>query len=348
MPVDSEPFGRLPCGEEATLFTLANERGTTARITDYGAILVGLDAPGPDGRFDDVVLGKAAAEGYAAGHPHFGAIAGRTAGRIAGARFTLDGVEHRLAANDPPNNLHGGPEGFDKKLWRAETTRATSGEPSLRLALRSPDGDQGFPGNVDAEVRYTLTAGDALRIDYRAATDRATPLNLTNHAYFNLKGEAAGDIRDHWIRIDAADYAPVDERNTPLGRRAPVVPGQNDFRHGLRLADLDDLSNRNADNHYFLPGGRAAEPRQAAEAVCEPAGRRMEVHTTEPGLQFYAATALDGEHVGKSGAPYGRFAGLCFETQEYPDAIHAPELGDIVLRPGRPHASTTIFRFFAL
>lgn len=346
MSIQEKKFGQLESGEAVSLFVLTNKNGLTAQITNYGGILVALHVPDRDGKLADITLGKDTLQDYLEGHPHFGAITGRVAGRITNAQFTLEGETYKLAANNSTNCLHGGTEGFDKKLWKAEIVD-DSGNEKLRLSLVDPDGSNGFPGTVECEVTYALRYDDTLEINYKATTDKATPFNLTNHAYFNLKGEGNGDILGHRVQIFSDAIASCDPSGTLLGSREPLTEGYNDYRKPVTLKDLPTLEVGNADNHFFLAEGRTAQPKPAAIVSDPDSGRIMEVYTTEPGVQFYAGLSLSekGPESGKGDKTYGAKTGLCFETQDYPDSISFPMMGNAILKPEDTFKSTTLFRF---
>lgn len=345
MSITSNPFGTLANGQTAILFTLTNANGLCAEITNYGGIIVRLQVPDRDGKFDDIVLGKDSLQDYLDGHPHFGAITGRVAGRIGRGTFKLDGTAYQLEINNGPNALHGGLKGYDKCLWTAEIISESSSE-RLKLSLTDPDGANGFPGTVVCSVTYTFRDDDTLEINYEAKTDQTTPFNITNHSYFNLKG--SGDVLSHQIQLhDANEVATADSDNTLLGRKDPVVAGYNDFRTPQVLSDLAQLDAGNADIFYFHPEGRTKIPKLVA-TVSEPSnGRKLEVLTTEPGVQFYAGLALaeDGPEIGKAGEQYGPKAGLCLETQDYADSVNFPDLGGAIIHPEEVFKSTTLYRF---
>lgn len=339
-------FGQLPSGETVGAYDLTLPDGSGARIITLGGIITSLKVPDHDGRLADVVLGFDRLEDYLAPHPYFGAVAGRVAGRINGAQFRLDGQTFPLVANDPPNHLHGGKNGFSHRNWIAAPLTRPDGAPSLRLEYHSPDGEEGYPGNVDAAVTYTFTPRHELIVEIDGATDQATPFSLTQHSYFNLSGEGSGDVRDHRLQILADTYAPADERMGLLGRREPVnLPG-NDFRQLRRLADaLPELHGQHGDL-YFLPDD--GQPHHVARVEDPASGRVLNVHTDEPCLQFYTGVSLDHSTTGKSGHRHGPFAGLCLECEGYPDGPNCPDLGDIILRPDRPYRRTTVYAFSAL
>ncbi len=345
MKIISKPYGSLPSGQSATLFTLSNSNGLSAEITNYGGIVVSLNVPNRTGKLTDVLLGKPDLQGYLDGHPHFACITGRVAGRIGGASFEIEGQTYDLEANNGPNALHGGSKGFHQILWDAEIVES-DGIQKLKLSTTDPDGSNGYPGTIECQVTYALLEDNALEITYHANTDKTTPFNITNHAYFNLDEEGSGDVLNHEVQILSEAIAAVDENSTLTGVREPVVAGFNDYRQPVQLGDLDELLVSNADIHFFLEGGRTAEPRLAARVKSRKSGCVMEVFTTEPGVQFYAGLCLGGES-GKHGHSYADKDGLCLETQDYADSVHFPEMGGAVLKPGDTFQSTTIYRFSA-
>ncbi|MFG1696492.1 aldose epimerase family protein [Nonomuraea sp. NPDC049309] len=309
-------FGTLPSGRQVEQVELSSGR-LRVEVLTYGAIVRTLEVSGRN-----VVLGLDTLDDYRTRSRYFGAIVGRYGNRIAGGRFTLDGTEYRLPVNNGPNSLHGGTEGFDSKVW----TIADRGDSSVTLTLVSPDGDQGYPGTLTASVTYTLE-DDALRIDYVAETDAPTVVNLTNHSYFNLKGVGVGDIRDHVIRMEADHYLPVDADKIPTGELASVKGTPFDFTEPHAVGERYDGA---YDHCFVLNGG----------ITVTAGGLTMEVTTTEPGVQFYSGSMLDGEET-----PYGPFAGLCLETQHFPDSPNQPQFPSTVLRPGERRTSTTTYRF---
>ena len=345
--MQSHPFGNLPTGESVEAFTLKSNGGASLCVITLGGIITSLCIPDRHGGLADVVLGFPDLQGYLAPHPYMGAIAGRVAGRISGARFVLDGRAHELAPNDPPNHLHGGRIGFDRRLWSATPVFRADRADSLRLVYRSPDGEEGYPGQVDAAVTYTVTADNAFMMETEATTDRPTPFSLTQHSYFNLAGEGRGTIEGHELQIHADAYAPTDKQMTLLGRRESVINQGNDLRRPRRLGEtIPHLFQRHGDL-YFLPRPDSPEkaPRRAARLFEPVSGRVLTVSTTEDCLQFYSGVALDGSLTGKSGRAYGPHAGLCLECEGYPDGANTPALGDIILRPGQPLHHTTIYAF---
>ena len=348
--IASAAYGRLPDGRAVTRFTLANRNGTSAEILDYGGILVSLRAADRDGRHDNVVLGCPDLEGYCADRSNFGALVGRYANRVAHGRFRLDGTSYQLACNDPPNALHGGHQGFNRALWRAEI-RENGGGTVLALRHVSPDGDEGYPGTLTVEVRYALGADDALRIDYAATTDRPTIVNLTSHGYFNLAGEGSGDVYGHELMIAADAFTPVDAALIPTGEVRSVAGTPFDFRaaapigRSIRAADEQILRGGGFDHNFILRSADAGALRLAA-VVREPrTGRVLEVSTTEPGVQLYSGNFLDSSRPGSLGRPYRQGDGFCLETQHFPDSPNRDGFPSTVLRPGQTLRSTTVYRF---
>lgn len=347
MRIDKSPFGLTPEGESVDLYTLTNDNGLQARIITYGGIVVSLETPDRTGNLADVVLGYDNLEGYLEKNPFFGCLVGRVANRIAGGRFTLDGVEYILARNNDANHLHGGLKGFDKAVWKAEEVRRDDAV-GVVLKHNSPDGDEGYPGALRCKVTYWLTNNDGLVIEYEAETDRATPVNLTHHSYFNLAGHGNGDILGHEMMIAADRFTPVDETLIPTGELRPLDGSPLDFRKpvpiGARI-DADDEQVRRGggyDHNYVLNG----PPGSLAARVREPgSGRIMEVYTTEPGMQFYSGNFLDGTITGKNGKVYGHRYGFCLETQHFPDSPNQPGFPSIILRPGERYTQRTEYRF---
>jgi aldose 1-epimerase len=351
-----KPFGSVD-GKTVDLYTLTDDDGSAVRIATYGGIITSWTAPDRAGKLVDIVLGFDGLEGYAnetylRSGPYFGALIGRYCNRIGGARFSIEGVEYQLAANDGTNNLHGGPGGFDKKVWQAAAS--TSGRDSvLDLSYVSADGEAGFPGRLSARVVYTFSPGNVLRIDYAATTDRPTIVNMTNHTYFNLAGEGSGDILGTQVRIDAGRFTPVDARLITTGELRDVTGTPFDFRTPTALGARVDAADEQLefaggyDHNWILDRGPDAGPATAAIAYEPVSGRRLEVLTTEPGVQLYVGNHLNGSLVGKSGRPYARRGAFCLETQHYPDSPNKPEFPSVVLRPGETYSTTTVFRLSA-
>jgi aldose 1-epimerase len=352
--VTQSAFGTTPDGKTVDVFTLTNARGIEVRIITYGAAIASIKVPDRDGRFDDIVTGFDTLDGYIRQSQYFGVTVGRYANRIANARLTLDGVTYALAANDGTNHLHGGRRGFDRAVWTG-TPFERDRNVGVRLTLRSPDGDEGYPGNLNVSVTYTLTPRDELIVDYTATADRSTPVNLTNHSYFNLAGEGRGDILQHVLTIDADRYTPTNDTQIPTGELAPVAGTPFDFRRptpiGARI-DADDEQirrGRGYDHNFVLNGSRGTasttRPRHAARLVDPTSGRTLDVATTEPGLQLYSGNYLDGTAVGKGGHAYGRRTAVCLETQHFPDSPHHANFPSTILHPGETFRSTTILTF---
>lgn len=341
--ISREALGATPEGVEVDAYTLVNKHGMKARIMTYGGIVLSLEVPDRDGQLEDVTLGFDSLDGYVAEHPYFGTIVGRYANRIKGGRFVLDGVEYVLAQNNGPNHLHGGIKGFDKAVWAAEPT-THDGAPALRLRHVSPDGDEGYPGTLTTTVTYVLTDDNALEIHYEAETDRPTIVNLTQHAYFNLAGRRSETILDHEMQILASRYTPVDETLIPTGELRAVKDTPMDFTTPHRIGARIDQVEGGYDHNYVLDSGGGALA--LAARVHDPAsGRVMEVHTTEPGLQFYTGNFLDGSIKGKGGRVYPKHAGFCLEAQVFPDSPNNPSFPSPVLRPGSKYTQTTVYRF---
>lgn len=342
VPTKQTPFGRLPDGSAASLYILTNRNGLVAKITNYGTIVTQLHVPDRHGKSGDVVLGFDRLDSYLQGQLYFGGTIGRVANRIAGGKFTLDGKTYTLAVNNGPNHLHGGLKGFDKGLWHAEAL--TGDEPAVKFTCTSPDGDEGYPGNLAVTVVMTLTGRNELRLDYTAVTDQPTPVNLTNHSYFNLAG--AGDILGHELMLAADYYTPSDANLIPTGEIAPVKGTPLDFTAPLPIGSrFNRLSGepRGYDHNFvFNDGGKSLG--FAARAHEPASGRVMEMWTTEPGVQFYTGNYLD-DITGKNGAGYRRHSGFCLEAQHFPDSINQPRFPSIILRPGQTYRQTTLYKF---
>jgi aldose 1-epimerase len=338
----------MPDGTTVDVFTLTNSRGVEIRAIAYGGIITSIRTPDRAGHFDDIVLGFDSLDGYLGASPYLGAIVGRYGNRIAKGRFTLDGRTYQLATNNGPNHLHGGVRGFDKVVWAAEPFR--NGEDvGVRFTYISPDGDQGYPGTLTARVTYTLSSRSQLSVEYDASTDRATPVNLTQHSYFNLTGTTR-DILAHQLMIDADRYTPVDATLIPTGELAPVAGTPFDFRKptaiGARIDQHDEqLENGQGYDHNWVINRTGDGLVHAARLVDPSTGRTIDVSTTEPGLQFYSGNFLDGSITGTGGHVYARRWGLCLETQRFPDSPNHPDFPSTILEPGQRYRSTTIFAF---
>jgi aldose 1-epimerase len=349
LSVACAPFGRLPDGREVDVFTLTNAHGVEVRALTYGATIVSLRVPDRAGRLEDVVLGYDDLAGYLKKSPYFGAVIGRYANRIARGRFTLEGRVHQLTINEPPHHLHGGLRGFDKVVWQAEE-RVGAGAASVAFRYTSASGEEGYPGRLAAVIACTLTDGDELTLDYEATTDEPTIVNLTNHTYFNLAGAGRGDVLGHELTLHADQFTPVDATMIPTGELAAVAGTPFDFREpaaiGSRIGSRDEqLAHGRGYDHNFVVR-RGGPGLVAAARLVEPAsGRRLDVRTTEPGVQFYSGNRLDGSIRGKGGRMYSARAGLSLETQHFPDSPNHPAFPSTVLRPGQEHRSTTVFAF---
>ena len=343
--ITSQDWGRTADGQPVSLVTLSNRHGMVAKITSYGAIVTELHVPGRQGQVTNVVLGFDNLERYLQGHPAFGATIGRVANRIAGARFTLDGKEYPLAANIGPHHIHGGRVGFHQRVWQTRPLPPQADRAAVEFSYLSVDGEEGYPGNLTVKVTFTLTDDNELRIDYEAETDQPTPVNLTNHSYFNLAGH--GDVLGHQLEIAADHYTPSDRALIPTGEIAPVAGTPLDFTTprtiGSRIDQLRPHPNGYDHNYVLNSGGGALA--FAARAVEPVSGRVLEAWTTEPGVQLFTANGFDGRIVGTGGVVYPRHAGFCLETQHFPDAINQPQFPSVVLRPGTTFRSATVFRF---
>ena len=347
--ITQQIFGQMPDGRNVELYTLANDHGLEARIMNYGGTLVSLRVPDRNGVHGDVVLGFDEFAPYLSQHPYFGSLIGRYANRIAGARFTIDGRTYRLSANEGRNHLHGGRTGFDKILWHAEPVELSDGE---QLVLRhfSRDGEEGYPGNLSVRMTYTLTAQNELRLDYSAHTDQATVINLTQHSYFNLAG--AGTIRDHLLRLAAERYLPIDPELIPLGEQRSVRGTPFDFTSVRSIgsgisSDNAQLQLAGGYDHCWVLTHQSGACDLAAELYEPMSGRALTVFTTQPGIQVYSANFLDGSIQGKQGARYPRHAGLCLETQHFPDSPNQHSFPTTLLRAGEMHREMTVYRFEA-
>lgn len=346
MPIQA--FGTAPSGGSVEIHTLKNAKGVEARIATYGGTVVSLKVPDRTGKMDDIVLGFDSLDGYLKDHPYFGATIGRYGNRIAKGKFTLSGVVYTLAKNNGENALHGGPQGFHRKVWKA-----TPHDQSVELTYVSKDGEEGYPGTLSSTVTYTLTDANELRIDYMASTDKDTVVNLTNHSYFNLAGQGVGDILGHQVEILADTFTPVDAGLIPTGEMRSVEKTPFDFRQthtiGERINDSDEqLKLGKGYDHNFVLRQWGDPPRLAARVTEPKSGRVMEVLTTEPGLQFYTGNFLDGSLVGKGGKKYEFRYGFCMETQHFPDSPNQPKFPTTVLKPGARYQATTIYRFTTL
>jgi len=350
MTITMRPFGATSSGAQAMLYTLQNKAGLVARITDFGATVTELHVPDAGGESADIVLGFDDVAGYESdANQYFGCTVGRVANRIAAGRFSIGSETYTLATNNAPNHLHGGQKGFGQRMWSAEILEGAS----IRFSYTSSDGEEGYPGALEVRVVYTLTEENELRIDYEATTDAPTPLNLTNHCYFNLAGAGAGTILGHELQIEAERYTPCDDTLIPTGELAPVDGTPLDFtskhRIGERISPLDATAALGYDHNYVLRQavwGGDGRPPLACRLSHAASGRALEIYTTEPGLQFYSGNFLSGQ-AGKGGMAYAHRSGLCLETQHFPDSINQPGFPSTVLRPGEVYRQHTVHAFSA-
>ncbi|GHV58804.1 aldose 1-epimerase [Bacteroidia bacterium] len=345
--LQTKDFEKTVDGKPVGLFILTNASGAEMSVTNYGAKIVSLHVPDKAGKLTDVVLGKSNITDYLNNQePYFGAVCGRTANRIANGRFSLDDIEYQLAVNNGPNSLHGGPKGFHAVVWDAKLLDAQT----VELSYLSKDGEEGFPGNLQVNIMYKLTDDNAVEIDYKAITDKATILNLTNHSYFNLSGEGDPYIGDHELQINADTFLPASDVAIPFGQPEKTDNTPFDFRSphtiGERIEDDDtQIKYGNGYDHNYIINRAASGLTCAAKAISPKTGIVMEVYTTEPGVQLYTGNYLDGSFTGKNGHTYPKRSAFCLETQHYPDSIHRPEYPPVILRPGEVFESKTVYRF---
>lgn len=342
-------FGQTKDGKTAYLYTVENKNGVVATYTDFGAILVSLYVADKNGKKEDVVLGFDKLEDYFENEPNFGATIGRHANRIGGAAFELNGVTYQLDKNDDNNNLHGGYDGYHKRLWNAETYEEERGQ-VIEFTYHSPDGDQGFPGNLDISVKYILTEEDSIIIEYNATPDKDTVINLTNHSYFNLAGQASGTILDQVAWIDSDEFTFADEESIPNGEIRKTAGTPMDFTTPKKVGkdievDYDQLNWGKGFDHNWILKTKKGEMSLVASLWDENSGRYMEVFTDLPGIQFYTGNFLDGTLTGKDGATYIQRSGLCFETQYFPNAINVPSFEQPVTKAGENYHTVTIYKF---
>ena len=345
--ISRAPFGHMPDGTEIDGFTITNKRRTSMHVITYGGIITSLRVADRHGKVDDVVLGYDNLDGYLKETPYFGAIVGRYANRIAKGRFTLDGATYHLPINNGPNSLHGGVRGFDKVVWDA-TQFENDSLAGVIFTHVSPDGDQGYPGRVDARVTYTLDDHNRLTVEYQATTDKATVINLSQHSYFNLAGDGARDILGHQLQIDADRFTPVDSTLIPTSELASVGGTPFDFRSPHAIGERIGQSHQQLafgggyDHNWVLNGMGMRHAVRLAEPTT---GRTLDIFTDQPGLQFYSGNFLDGSITGKAGHVYRHRYGLCLETQHFPDSPNHPSFPSTVLRPGETYHTTTVFQF---
>jgi aldose 1-epimerase len=342
MKLEKELFGQTNENEPVHLYTIRNDQGMEVKITNYGGIVTSIITPDKTGKAGNVVLGFDELESYLKGHPFFGALAGRYANRIAKGKFTLDGKEYTLAVNNGPNHLHGGLKGFDKRVWQVQELPEQN---AIQLTYLSKDGEEGYPGNLTSTVTYTLTHDNELNIDYSAQTDKATPINLTNHSYFNLSAGVQEDILSHEIYLNADQFTAVDKDLIPTGELRPVAGTEMDFTQPAAIGSrIMEVAGGGYDHNYVLnhPPGQVG----LAARVYEPAsGRVMEVYTDQPGVQFYTGNFLNGSLTGRNGKVYQKHAGFCLETQHFPDSPNQSGFPSTILRPGETYRTSTTYKF---
>jgi aldose 1-epimerase len=341
-----QSFGKTKDGTEVFAYTLKNKGGMEARITNFGGVVQSLMVPDRNGKMADVVLGFDKLADYEKTGPYFGALIGRYGNRIRNAEFKLDGKTYHLAKNNGPNTLHGGNVGFDKRVWDVKAASPNS----LHLHYLSKDGEEGFPGNLNVDVVYTVTDNNELKIDYSATTDKDTVLNLTNHSYFNLKGQGNGDILQHKMMINASRFTPVNDTLIPTGELKPVAGTPFDFTKsteiGARINAKDQqIVYGKGYDHNFVLNGTAGKMRSIATVTEPTTGRVLDVSTDQPGVQFYTGNFLDGTQIGKGGKPYQQRYAFCLETQHFPDSPNQPKFPTTELKPGQKYHSTTIYKF---
>lgn len=342
-PLHQEVWGTLADGRAVQRFTLRNDQGMEVSFLDYGALLTAIRVPDRAGKIEDIVLGFDSLAPYLIKHPRFGSLIGRYANRIKGASFTLDGKEYILDANSGPNHIHGGFMGFDQVLWDSEPITGP-GQTGVELSYLSPDGEGGYPGNLQVIVRYLLNETNELTLEMEAQTDQATPVNLTQHVYFNLNG-ARGPVYDHWLQLNADSITVFDEQNFPTGEVQSVAGTPFDFREPQAIgARIDSLAKGGYDQNYALRNWNH-QLQQAASAYDPLSGRSLEVFTTQPGLQFFTANGLKERYKGKKGLAYPNHYGFCLETQHFPDSPNQPYFPSTILRPGERYQETVVYRF---
>ncbi len=341
MEIKKELFGSID-GNDVYLYTMENPAGMQIQITNYGGIVTSIKVPDKNGKFDDIALGYDSLKGYLIETPYFGAIVGRCANRISYGKFTLDGKEYTLSTNEGPHHLHGGTEGFDKKIWQP-TPMTDDSTASLKLTYTSSDGEEGYPGNLDVTVVYSLTKDNKFKIEYTAKTDQATPINLTHHTYFNLAGTSGRNILDHVLMIEADKYCVTNPDLTPTGEIRDVEGTNMDFRTPMPIGARIGMVPGGYDHNYVLNNN--GQFGKVAELYDPKSGRVIEVFTTEPGMQFYSGNFLDGSIVGEYGLVYQKHYGLCMETQHFPDSPNHPNFPDNILRPGDTYKQLTIYKF---
>ena len=342
MRIDQDAFGTLADGRTVTRYRLTNKRGHFVELMDWGATLIGVHVPNRQGKLEDVTLSFPSLQGYLQRHPYYGSTVGRFCNRIAGGSFEIDGQRHTLATNNGPNHLHGGLVGFDAQLWEGTSTVGTD-QLSVEFRLHSPDGQEGYPGNMDVLVRYSWNDRDELRIDYEATSDKVTHVNLTNHVYFNLGGAGSGPVTKHQLQVAADQVLDVDEGLIPTGEYRDVADTPLDFRQLHAIGErIDQLQATRGYDHCFVVQGQPGDLRTAAFVIDPVSGRTLDVLTTQPGVQLYTANHLGGD---ASQGGFHQYGGFCLETQHYPDAPNKPSFASTLLRPGETMHESTVYRF---
>ncbi len=355
MEIQRAPYGKTPGGEAVELFTLTNDHGNSIKMTNYGAIIVAIEVPDRDGNRSNVTLGFKDFSGYLERHPYFGATVGRFCNRIANGKFSIDGEEYRLATNNGPNHLHGGIVGFDKQVWSVETLSPSdvaslkvtqSPGVGLRFRLRSPDGQEGYPGNLDVQADYIWDNDNKLTLVLVANADKSTHVNLTNHAYFNLGGWGSGKITDHELTLSSSKYLAVDDTLIPTGELVNVAGTPLDFSEPHQIGErIAQLTATNGYDHCFVVDGEPGQLRACAKVVDPASGRAMEIETTQPGVQLYTGNFLDGS---ANAGGFKQHEAFCLETQHYPDSPNKPNFPSTLLKPGEKFREVTSFRFYVV
>lgn len=345
MELQRKPYGNTPEGTEVDIFTMNNSAGITVRVITFGCIITSVQTPDRDGNKGEITLGFDSLEGYLAGHPYFGSLVGRFANRIAAGRFELEGSRYTLACNEKGiTHLHGGTVGFDKRLWTAEEIRDNDSA-GVRFSYTSPDGEEGYPGQLEVTATYSLSEANELSFDYRARTTKATPINLTNHTYWNLSGPGSGTVYDHLLSLNCSRYVPTNEQLIPTGEVLSVEDTPLDFRKQKAIGrDIAQLPV--GYDHCFIADREGPEPAAIARLYDPASGRGFELSTTKPAVQLYTGNFLDGIR-GAGGATFDKHGALCLETEYYPDAVNRPEFPSAVLHPGETYHHTTVQRFFS-
>lgn len=345
MKIEKSDFGVTPSGQKVSLFTLTNSHGNTVQLTNYGAIIVSINVPGRDGKPTNINAGFDKLEGYLERHPYFGATVGRFCNRIAKGKFSIEGKEYSLAINNGPNHLHGGEVGFDKLVWDAEEVKSDNSV-AIRFHVLSPDGQEGYPGNLDTTAIYSWDNDNRLSFQFLATTDKPTVLNLTNHAYMNLGGPGSGKVTEHQLQISSDKYLAVDDTLIPTGQYTPVEGTPLDFRKAHAIGErISQLVATSGYDHCFVLNGEAGKLRPCAIVVDPKSGRALEITTTQPAVQLYTGNHLGGT---PSNAGYKQHEAFCLETQHYPDAPNKPEFPTTLLKPGQKFDQTTVFRFYTV